>query len=261
VAISEASLNSAHQQIAADQQRIKEETAQMSKIPARSTTQESTNASSGLLENLQASLLAAKVKRAQLLAKFEPTYPLVVEVNQEIAETQEAINKAQSMNYVNQTTDRDPTYEMLREDLAKTQADLASEQANAAALVSSINNMKGQMVDLDAKSVKQEALLRDKNADEANYLLYLSKREQERSADALDLRRIADVEIAVPPVIPSLPAHNPLTVVLAGFFFALVMGCVAGAIAEFLDPSFRTPEEVAETLNIPVLASVPRQVA
>jgi uncharacterized protein involved in exopolysaccharide biosynthesis len=261
VALSEAALNQAHQAVAADQQRIKDENAQMAKIPARSTTQQTTNASGGLLENLQASLLAAQVKRSQLLAKFEPTYPLVIEVNQEIAETQEAIKNAENLKYVNQTTDRDPTYEMLREDLAKTQADLASEQANAGALINSINNMKAQMVDLDSKSVMQEALLRNKNADEANYLLYLSKREQERSADALDLRRIADVEIAVPPVIPSLPAHNPLTVVLAGFLFALVMGCVAGAIAEFLDPSFRTPEEVAETLNIPVLASVPRQVA
>lgn len=261
VAISEAALNQAHQVIAADQHRIKDEAGQLAKTPERSTTQQTTNASGGLLENLQASLLAAQVKRSQLLAKFEPTYPLVVEVNQEIAETQEAIKNAENMKYVNQTTDRDPTYEMLREDLAKTQADLASEQANAAALVSSISNMKAQMVDLDAKSVKQEALLRNKNADESNYLLYLSKREQERSADALDLRRIADVEIAVPPVIPSLPAHNPLSIVLAGFFLGLVMGCAAGAVAEFLDPSFRTPEEVAETLNIPVLATVPRQVA
>jgi uncharacterized protein involved in exopolysaccharide biosynthesis len=261
VAMSEASLNQAHQMIAADQQRIKNETAQMEKTPARSTTQQITNAADGLLENLQASLLAAQVKRSQLLAKFEPTYPLVVEVNQEIAETQEAIKNAETTNYVNQTTDRDPTYELLREDVAKTQADLASQQATAAALVTSIQNMKNQMVDLDAKSVRQNALLRDQHADEENYLLYLGKREQERSADALDRRRIADVEVAVPPVIPSLPAHSPLSVVIAGFFLALIMGVAAGSLAEYLDPSFRTPEEVAETLNIPVLAAVPRQVA
>lgn len=261
VATFEASLLQAHQTIAADQQRIKNEMAQMEKTPARSTTQQRTDAAGNLLENLNASLLAAEVKRSQLLTKFQPTYPLVVEVNQEIAETQEAIKRAQEMTYVNQTTDRDPTYELLREDIARTQADLASQEATAAALVTSIQKMNAQMVDLDAKSVKQNALIRDKNADEANYLLYLGKREQERSSDALDRRRIADVEIAVPPVVPSLPAHNPLTVVIAGFFLALVMGVAAGSVAEYLDPSFRTPEEVAETLNIPVLAAVPRQVA
>jgi uncharacterized protein involved in exopolysaccharide biosynthesis len=261
VATFEASLHQAHQTIAADQQRVKNEVAQMEKTPARSTTQQSTDAAGNLLENLNASLLAAEVKRSQLLTKFQPTYPLVVEVNQEIAETQEAIKRAQEMRYVNQTTDRDPTYELLREDIARTQADLASQEATAAALVTSIQKMNAQMVDLDAKSVKQNALIRDKNADEANYLLYLGKREQERSSDALDRRRIADVEIAVPPVIPSLPAHSPLTVVIAGFFLALVMGVAAGSVAEYLDPSFRTPEEVAETLNIPVLAAVPRQVA
>ncbi len=105
------------------------------------------------------------------------------------------------------------------------------------------------------------ALIRDQKADEANYLLYLGKREQERSSDALDQRRIADVQIAVPPVVPSLPAHNPLSVALGGFFLAIVLSLGAGSVAEYLDPSFRTPEEVAETLNIPVLASVPRQAA
>jgi polysaccharide biosynthesis protein PslE len=261
VAMSEASLYQARQTISADEQRIKNVEAQLDKTPARSTTAQSTNAADSLLENLQGALLAAQVKRSQLLAKFEPTYPLVVEVDQEIAETQEAIKRAQDMTYVNQTTDRDPTYEFLRQDMARTKADLASQQATAATLVSSIQSMKVQMVELDGKAVKQNALMRDQKADEANYLLYLGKREQERSSDALDQRSIADVEIAVPPVVPSLPAHSPLSVMLIGFGLAIALSLAAGTIVEYLDPSFRTPEEVAETLDIPVLASIPSQAA
>lgn len=121
--------------------------------------------------------------------------------------------------------------------------------------------MKMQMVDLDGKAVTQAALIREEKADEANYLLYLSKREQERSSDALDQRRIADVAIAVQPVVPVLPAHNPLSAVLIGFFLAVIVGVASGFIAEYFDASFRTPMEVSETLNLPVLASVPRMVA
>ena len=258
VANSEASLYQARQGIAADKQRIKNDEAQLQSTKPRILTQQSTNADSNLLENLQANLLAAQVKRTQLLLKFEPTYPAVQEADQEIKETQDAIQKAESMKYVNETTDRDNTYEFLREDLAKTNSDLASQNATAGQLVDSINKMKAQMVDLDGKAVTQAALIRDEKADEANYLLYLGKREQERSSDALDQRRIADVAIAVPAVVPVLPAINPMLVLLIGFAFAWIAGFSSAFIAEYLDASFRTPAEVAETLKIPVVASIPK---
>jgi uncharacterized protein involved in exopolysaccharide biosynthesis len=259
VANADAALYQAHQAIAADEQRIKNDEAQLGTTTPRILTQQSTNADSALLENLQANLLAAQVKRTQLALKFEPTYPAVKEVDQEIAETQDAIKKAESMKYVNETTDRDNTYEFLREDIAKTKSDLSSQQATAGELVASIQKMKMQMVDLDGKAVTQEALIRTQKADETNYLLYLSKREQERSSDALDKRGIADVSIAVPPLVPVLPAYNPLLALAIGFVFAAVCGLTSGFIAEYFDASFRTPTEVAGALNMPVLASLPKQ--
>jgi succinoglycan biosynthesis transport protein ExoP len=261
VANSEASLYQARQTAAADEQRIKNDEAQLVTTKPRILTQQSTNADSNLLENLQANLLAAQVKRTQLLLKFEPTYPAVQEVDQEIAETQDAIKKAESMKYVNETTDRDNTYEFLKEDIAKAQSDLASQNATAKELLDSIQKMKTQMVDLDRKAVTQAALIREEKADEANYLLYLSKREQERSSDALDQRGIADVAIAVPPMVPVLPAYSPMLAVIVGFMLALVVGVSSGFIADYLDSSFRTPTEVLETLKVPVLASVPKQMA
>ena len=72
-----------------------------------------------LLQTLQANLLAAQLKRTQLAMKYDPSYPLVQEADQEVAETQAAIADAQKAQYVNQTTDRDPTYEFLREDVAR----------------------------------------------------------------------------------------------------------------------------------------------
>jgi len=186
---------------------------------------------------------------------------LVLETDEEITNTKKAIEKAKSLSYLNETTDHNPTYEFLRQDYARTQADLASQKANAAAIAASLKTMHTQMVALDSKSLKQGALLREAKANEANYLLYLNKREQERASDALDEKRIADVAIAVPAIPPALPAINPLLVGLGGLVLAVLAGISAGFIAERVDPSFRTPAEVMETLHIPVLASVPRQVA
>ena len=191
--------------------------------------------------------------------KYDPSYPLVQEADQEIAQTEAAVAEAKKTNYVNETTDRDPTYELLREDIAKTQADLASQRGSAAALQHSIRSIQEEMVSLDQKAVKQADLLREVKADEANYLLYLSKREQERTSDALDQKRIGNVAIAVPPVMPILAAYNPLIVMVVGCFLAIFLSVSFAFVMDYLDASFRTPAEVFETLKVPVLAYMPKQ--
>jgi uncharacterized protein involved in exopolysaccharide biosynthesis len=254
-----AAFHQAQQSIAADEQRISHEQGKMKEIPARSSTQEVSNSANVLLQQLQQNLLAARVKRAELVLKYDPSYPLVQQADGEIAQTQAAIAEAQKTSFINQTTDRDPTYELLREDTAKTQADLAAQKATAAALQQSISSVQEQMVGLDQKALKQADLIREVKADEGNYLLYLSKREQERTSDALDQKRIGNVAIAVPPVLPMLPAYSPIIIFAVGTFLAGFLSMCGVYVMEYLDSSFRTPAEVMEVLRIPVLASVPLQ--
>lgn len=252
-------LYQSQQHIAADERRIENLKRQQAATPSRSSTVEASISADILLQQLQSSLLAAEVKKTQLLTKYDPSYPLVTEANEEIAQTQEAIKQAEAARYINTTTDRDPTFEYLRQDQARTEADLASEHATAAALRTSISAMQSDVVNLDEKAVKQAGLLREAKANEENYLLYLSKREQERTSDALDAKRIANVAIAVPATVPILPAHNPLSTTVVGLLFAVLGGLGAGYLAELADPSFHTPSEVEELLNIKVLAAVPQQ--
>jgi len=254
-----ASLHQAQQAIAADEQRISADEAQMKATPARSSTAEMSNDANILLQQLLADLLAAQIKRTQLVLKYDASYPLVQEADQEIAQTEAAIADAKKTQYVNHTTDRDPTYELLREDVAKTKADLASQHATAAAVERSIQSMQRQMVDLDQKALEQADLIRETKANETNYLLYLSKREQERTSDALDQRRIGNVAISEPPMLPALPPFSPFLVLLIGVFLAAFVSVAVAFVAEYFDSSLRTPREVAEVLGIPVLASFPRQ--
>lgn len=257
----QANLHQTRQGIAADRQRIENIGAQMAATPSRSFTTEASLSANILLDNLHSTLLAAQLKRTQLVMKYDPSYPLVKEADEEIAQTTKAIAAAEQAKYINTTTDRDPTFEYLRQDQAKTEADLASEEAKASALQSSIHDIQVELVNLDAKAVQQAALVREAKANEENYLLYLTKREQERTSGALDDKRIANVAISVPPNVPVLPAHSPSSVVFSGFWLALMAAIAAGYLAELADPSFRTPSEVEEMLNVPILAAVPRQAA
>jgi capsular polysaccharide biosynthesis protein len=100
--------------------------------------------------------------------------------------------------------------------------------------------------------------MREAKADEANYLLYLSKREEARIDDAMDNRRISNVALAQMPAVPALPLYSPWLVIFLGGMLALLVSSGLAFAAEYLDPSFRTADEVSETLDLPVFASIPK---
>lgn len=247
--------------IAADRQRIRSDQQQMQATPQRSATLQSTTQADKLLEYLEPALLAAETKRTQLALKYDPHYPLVQEADQEVATAKAAIAEAENKWYVTQATDRDPIFELLREDAVKAETDLADHRARLAAVKGSIQSLQTEMVDLGQKSLTQQDLLRDIKANENNYLLYLSKREQERTSDALDKTSIANVAIAVPPDVPALPTYGFPLMLLIALFFATVLAIAMAYVVEYFDSSFHTPAQVVDMLGIPIVVAVPKKTA
>jgi succinoglycan biosynthesis transport protein ExoP len=254
-------LHLAEQSVAADEERIKDDRQQMRATPQRMTTVQASAANEKLIDDSHSALLAAQNKRTQLALKFKDDYPLVREADQEIAEDKAAVAQAEEKRYVTETTDHDPTYELLREDVAKTEADLFAQRANLAAIKHSVQSIRAEMVNLDQLSLSQQDLQREAKAAESNYLLYLAKREQERTSNALDITRIANVAIAVPPAIPVLPVFSWPMIGLIALCSATVFGIGAAYSADYLDPSFHTPAQVIEIMGIPVLAALPKNSA
>jgi uncharacterized protein involved in exopolysaccharide biosynthesis len=240
-----------------DAQRMRSDMEQRSTTPSRSQTQESLLPADRLLEDLKAQLLTAETKRSQRGMKYEPSYPLVQEADGEFAQAKKAIADAEATGYVTKTTDRDPTYELLREDLAKSKADLAAQHATWKATRASIASMQTEMVDLDTKALQQKDLIRDVKAAEENYLLYLSKREGARTSDALDRSGIANVAIAVPPAIPLLPLIGLPLLMAAAVGGSAMLSVSLGYTVDYFDSSLRTPAQVAHLLNVPIVVALP----
>jgi len=254
-------MHSIEQMIASDEQRIRSDQDQMKVIPQRSETKQDVEAANYLLQSLGSALLAAQEKRSQLAMKYDPNYPLVREADEEIANAKAAIAQAEKSPYVNSETDRDPTFELLREDLVRTKSDFASQRANLTAVKRSIASLQHQMADLDQKSITQEDLRRNAKANENSYLLYLSKEEQEQTSDALNKTRIANVSIAVPPAVPALPTHSFWFIPLLGLGLASLLAIASAYVVDYFDSSFHTPAQVIDILDIPVVVSIARKTA
>ncbi len=110
-----------------------------------------------------------------------------------------------------------------------------------------------QIVNAGSQSLDEAELEREVKVDEQNYLLYLSKRAQER-ASALDA-------IAVPPAMPILPAHRSASIFLFAFALAALVSFPTAYIIHYFDPFFHTPAEVIELLGISVVVAVPKWTA
>jgi len=243
--------------IAETQQRIRTLEAQATATPSRVVTQVRNSDDSVLLSGLRSNLLALELKRTELLQKFEPTYRLVQEVDAQIAQTHTALEAAEKKRLREETTDQDPTYAWVKGELAKARTDLAGYQAKEAAVIQAVAFYRGTARQLAQKEVEQNDLLRNVKTGEENYMLYLQKEEEARISEALDRRRIINVAIAEPPTVPSFPSNQRFSTVIMGGIFAFFTSLGMVFLAEKMDPTFKTPDEVRSFLGIPVFASLP----
>jgi len=242
--------------ISETQQRTRVLESQAGALPARMTTEMRASDNPQLMGQLKVTLLNLELKRTELLQKFEPTYRLVKEVDTQLEQTRAAIQTAEKSQLREESSNRNPTYEWVDSELAKARSELAAEQARAQALTRTLRTYEEQASELDGKSATEQDLLRDKKAQEDNYLLYRRKQEEARISNALDRSRIVNVAVAEAAVVPVLPTRSRLLILLAGLFAAIMISVASLGAAEYLNPSFRTPEDIQEKLQLPVLASV-----
>jgi uncharacterized protein involved in exopolysaccharide biosynthesis len=145
--------------------------------------------------------------------------------------------------------------------LEKAEVELTALVARESALRSALASARSRARGLGAAAIEQQDLLRGMKTAEDGYLLYLRKSEEARIGDALDQRGIVNVTVAEPPIAPALPRYSLFTTLLLGLVAACLGAVAAAFVADYLDPAFRTPQELGECLRMPVLASLPKEIA
>ena len=231
--------------------------AQASATPARQTTQVTKTDNAQLLATLRGTLLTLELKHSEMLTKYAPSYPPVQELDSQIADTHKAIELAEASPMEQVTTDRLPAQDWIATEFARAETDRIALSARADATARVVRHYREAAKNLDEKSTQQDDLVRNVKTEEDNYLLYLRKREDARISDALDSKRIVNVSIAEAATTPALPTLRLSWVLIGGLFSAGLLSVGGAYAADRLDPSFRTPEELVNYLNMRVLASIP----
>jgi uncharacterized protein involved in exopolysaccharide biosynthesis len=230
---------------------------QLKSFPSRSVTLKRWADNPEALEKMKTHLLELQLKRTDLLTRYEPSYRLVQEVEQQIVETKASISDEALTPVRDETTDKDPHYEWARMEMEKARVQwdgLRARQADASIQVASLHTFAQRM---QTESLDQQDLLRTAKVEEDNYLLYLHKREEARIGDSLDEHRILNVAIVELPLAPALPQHNILLYFALAFGLAMAFSIGIAFTTEYFDPTIRTPDEAYGLLEVPVLAWLP----
>jgi uncharacterized protein involved in exopolysaccharide biosynthesis len=253
----DASLRQIDQDRVEAERRISSLAEQLKAFPSRSVTLKRWADNPEALEKMKTHLLELQLRRTELVSRFQPSYRLVLEIEQQIAEIRGEIAAEALTPVRDETTDKDPNYEWARMEMEKAQVQrdgLRARQSDASVQLASLRTFAQQM---QADAVDQQDLMRTAKGEEDNYLLYLRKREEARIGDALDERRILNVAIVEPPVAPALPVHSAALYFLLAFGLAMTFSVGVAFTTEYFDATIRTPDEAKGLLEVPVLAWLP----
>ncbi|HYA23076.1 MAG TPA: hypothetical protein VEF05_02895 [Terriglobales bacterium] len=210
-----------------------------------------------LLESLKSRLLELQLKRTELLTQYEPSYRLVQEVDEEIAAAKATIAAEEQSPMRDQTSELEPNHEWAKSELLKAQVEASALEAHEKAETSLLANYRERAHELGNRAIEQEQLVNDLKAAEEKYLLYVNKREESRIGDALNQGGILNVAIAEQPTVPALPKLSAVAFGLIGLALAGTLAVGMAFAADYLSPTFRTPDEISAYLGAPVLASLP----
>jgi uncharacterized protein involved in exopolysaccharide biosynthesis len=251
-------LDRTRSRIVETQNRIAHLQQQLEKTPKTISQREDVNRNTGMINNLEAQLVALQLRKEQLLTKYTDNSRLVQSVNEEIKIVKQKLAEQESERYGTTHWGVNATYQFLQQELHRSEADLKSLEAKRdiqSTQLEGYHNELGRLnhIELDHKQLQQEV-----EVDQQNYRLYLTKFEESRISDAMDYKKITSVTLIEPVQVPINPVSPKKSLnLVVGLFLGTVGSLGLAFFLHYLDDSLETIESVENCLDVPVLISIP----
>lgn len=254
----EASARQAQEAVVEGTKRVEVLRQQLATMQPQVTAQVHTSNNEALIGQMKETLSTLELKRTEMLGRYSPSYRPIQDLDGQIAELNNSIAKERNTPIHEETKAVNPVYQYAQQELARSEIEVSTMKTRAIASSATAAQYRNEAMGLNQQGVSQEDLLRDQKTQEENYLLYMHKREEARSSDALDRRGIVNVAIAQHAVTPSFPMRSTQYALLMTMLLCLTFGISSAFVAEMMVPSFRTADEVTRYLDAPVLACLPK---
>lgn len=251
-------LQTATTALAESDRKLQEVDTALRRVPERQPTQQRTIANQLSIQQMQTLRLQLGNKRTEMTTRYKPTDRLVIELDQEIADTEAALKRATDQKGQEDTTDVSPVWQQLR-------VDSSMERVNHGALLGRIASLKNSQLQLQAKlsdaqqlAVQYDNLRSRSEQAQNNYKTFSEKHDQAQIEDAMDEHKLVNVAVAESPTSSYRPfSPRPLQNLLLAMVSALFLGCGAVYFAELARSTVSNAHELETYSQQNVLASIP----
>lgn len=231
----------------------------LAQLPRTTVLQETTGNPNQGVDLMRDRLYALQLKEQDLLSKYTETSKPVLEIRRQLAEARILLAK--------EDPNRTQVTQGLNEAHKQTELALLAERANLFSLRAKAREQRIQLAsarnDLKAINDSEVSLLqaqREMGIQEANYKKYFDKLEQARIDHALEMVKISNISIVQPASYPIRPVRpKKLLNIALGFFLGILGGIGLAFISEYMDHTFKKPEDIQQKLNLPTLAAIPKK--
>ena len=207
---------------------------------------------------IRAQFYALQLREQELAAKLTDAHPKLQEIRRQTAEAKKILEH-QERTGRQITTEPHRQFEKVELALVDEQTRLVSLKAQADKQQIQLAEARRKLKELNNHEFQVVALARAAELREAEYRRYSANLEQARIDEALEAQRMSNITVVQPATLNHKPVRpQKMLVLVLGFMLAFGGGLAVALVAEYLDHSFSTPEDIEHKLDLPTLAAIPR---
>lgn len=211
---------------------------------------------SGLLESKRLELVRLK-------ERYTDKHPDVIRTEREVEQLEQELIDLESRQVLQRDSERgdpeNPAYINLTTQITSTEMDIENERREIAELRRKYAEYQRRIELTPQVEQEYRALERNYANAQAKYQETLSKLMAAREAKGLEESAMAEkLTLIDPPTLPEKPFKpNRLALLLIGMVLATGVGVGTGSLAEFLDRSVHSSDELGSLTGLPILVTVP----
>jgi capsular exopolysaccharide synthesis family protein len=214
-----------------------------------------TISNSPIILTLKQNLKDLELQRQELLQNASANSLDIADIESEIEDTKEELQKATKQIMLAGPSVEDPIFQSIISQIINNETSAIALQSRIEALDNIIARHNRRLKQLPEAEVNLAQLERQKMANEEIYTMLLGKLEESKIAEAMQISEARIIDIATVPSYPVEPKPKQNTIL--GFLLGLLIGVGGAFLLEYLDTSIKSSKDIEELTGLSVLATIP----
>ena len=219
----------------------------------RATQVETPNAA---VQQLRERLTKLETERARLLTTYYPGAAPVRAADEEIATLRHLVEARESTELGSITTELNPLRQQLQQSVNQDSVALEGLSAEASAQERQLAELRRELQQIDKADTALAELDRERTLAEQNYLSTMKRLKDADVESQLDLSRISNVSVAIPPAATLEPVYpRKLLITALSLVVGLLLGVALGIVLEWTSDTVRDEEDVESLTELVCLGN------